>query len=96
MKQSLKEKMAIESLFISNLRTSLLCLTFTLALKKYSKDKTTMIICNLLFLITFLLILTNTYTLYQINNYKKTIYIYHFINLIMIAIMIYSYTDIDK
>ena len=56
MNSTLKDTILIESTFSSNLRTCIVSLSFALALKNYSKEKNIMIICNLLFLISFLLV----------------------------------------
>ena len=94
MKPSLRENILIESTVVGNLRTSIVSLALTIALKNYAeKNQNIKIIANLVHLLILLIVINNLHTLFQINKDNKSwqIYLYYTINFIFIGIIIYSY-----
>ena len=94
MKPSLRENILIESTVVGNLRTCIVSLALTIALKNYAeKHKNIRIIADLIHLLILLIVINNLHTLFQINKDNKSwqIYLYYTINFIFIGIIIYSY-----
>ena len=96
MKPSLRENILIESTVVGNLRTSIVSLALTIALKGYASktnNKNIKIIADLIHLLILLIVINNLHTLFQINKDNKSwqIYLYYTINFIFIGIIIYSY-----
>ena len=73
MKPSLRENILIESTFVGNLRTCIVSLSLTIALKNYAeKNENIKIVCNLVHLILLLIVINNSHTLFQTNKDNKS------------------------